>query len=329
MVKEMEGDNQKRRALARAAREQGSSASEAGVSLGSSKQRHHAEHAERAEQNSPPAEGAHKPGPQAPLPAQPPEPDPMWPHRPARPDDTTDSGTPAGRLRYRDLITAAAEQAGMDFDTAREAGRATVSVLARMVDETDRRRLLDSVPAELVEGQDVSTPISRKDPIGFAGEVGSLLGCTSEQGRMRAQSVLGAINAQNSSVLEALDLPAALAELIRPPQPGGGVVGPDGHTAALDDEEVRAALSRLPDWSGDRRALTRTLVLPPDQLERVLTRLARLKQQWGRGPRISRPDDRTAVFLVTTTNVGAVTALDVELASRLDDAIEQADAGLA
>jgi pterin-4a-carbinolamine dehydratase len=327
MAKEMEGDNQKRRALARAAREQGHRAGEAGASLGSSKQRRHAEHAERAEQNGPPPEGAHKPGPQAPRPSQPPEPDPDWPRRSARTGETADPGKKPQRLRYRDLISAAADTAGIDFDTAREAGRATVSVLARMVDETNRRRLLDMVPAELVEGQDVSTPISR-DQIGFVSEVGSLLGCTSEQGRMRAQAVLGAIDAQ-SSVLESLDLPAALTELIRPPRPGGGIVGPDGHTAGLDEEEVRTALRRLPDWSGDTRALTRTLVLPPDQLERVLTRLARLKQQWGRGPRISRPDERTAVFVVTTTNVGAVTALDVDLASRLDDAIAQADAGLA
>ena len=62
MAKEMEGDNRKRRALARAAREEGHRASEAGVSLGSSKQRRHAEHAERAEQDGPPPDGANKPG---------------------------------------------------------------------------------------------------------------------------------------------------------------------------------------------------------------------------------------------------------------------------
>jgi hypothetical protein len=136
MPKEMEGDNRKRRALARAAREQGHQAGEAGVSLGSSKQRRHAQHGERAEQNGPPPEGSHKPGPQAPMPQQPPQPDPTWPRRPAPTGDTgPDSETL--RLRYRELVNSAAKQAGMDFDTAREAGRATVSVLARMVEEAD------------------------------------------------------------------------------------------------------------------------------------------------------------------------------------------------
>ncbi|MET0417634.1 MAG: DUF2267 domain-containing protein [Actinoplanes sp.] len=328
MAKEMEGDNRKRRTLARAAREEGHRASEAGVSLGASKQRRHAEHAERTEQDGPPPEGAHKPGPRAPRPQEPPEPDPTWPRRPPPTEDTAPD-TGALRLRYRELVTSAAEQIGVDFDTAREAGRAAVSVLARMLDEADRRRLLDAVPAELTEGQDLSTPMRRSDAIGFVREVSGLLRCPPEQGRMRAQAVLGAIAAQDRDVLGTLHLPEGLAELTRPPQPGGGLVGPDGHTARIDDEEVRAALRRLPDWTGDSRALTRTLVLPPDLLERVLLRLERLKQELGRGPRISRPDEQTAQFVVRTTNVGAVTALDVELAFRVDDAITQANADLA
>jgi hypothetical protein len=99
---------------------------------------------------------------------------------------------------------------------------------------------------------------------------------------MRIQAFLGAIAAQNRDVPAALRLPDELAKLTRPPRPGGGVVGPDGHTARLDEDEVQAALRRLPDWTGDSRALTRTLVLPPDQLERVLLRQERLKKE---GPR--------------------------------------------
>jgi pterin-4a-carbinolamine dehydratase len=328
MAKEMEGDNRKRRILARAAREEGQRASEAGVSLGSSKQRRHAEHAERADQDGPPPEGANKPGPRAPRPQEPPEPSPTWPRRPP---PIGDAAPHVGiqRLRYRELVTSAAEQAGVDFDTAREAGRATVSVLARMLDEADRRRLLDVVPAELIEGQDVSTPIPRSDVVGFIGEVSGLLRRPPEQSRMRAHAVLSAIAAQDRDVLEVLHLPDGLAELTRPPEPGGGLVGPDGHAARLDEEEIQAALRRLPDWTGDSRALTRTLVLPPDQLERVLLRLDRLKQDLGRGPRISRVHEQTALFIVRTKNADGVTALDIDLAHRVDEAITQANAGLA
>ena len=328
MAKEMEGDNRKRRALARAARQRGHSASETHVSLGSSKQRRHAEHAERAEQDGPPPEGAHKPGPQAPRPEEAPEPGPDWPHRPPPTGDTAaDQG--ALRLRYRELVTSAAEQAGVDFDTARDAGRATVSVLARALGQADRRRLLEAVPAELTEGLDLTTPIPRTDTIGFIREVGGLLHDPPEQCRLRAQAILAAIAEQDPEFLGSLSLPAGLVELTRPPRPGGGLVGPHGHTAGLDEEEVRAALRRLPDWTGDPQALTRALVLPPDQLERVLLRLGRLKQQVGRGPRISRTDERTARLVVRTTNADAVTALDVELAERIDEEITRANAGLA
>ncbi|WP_433305156.1 DUF2267 domain-containing protein [Actinoplanes sp. CA-030573] len=328
MAKEMEGDNRKRRALARAAREEGHRASEAAVSLGSSKQRRHAEHAERAEQNGPPPEGAHKPGPHAPRPQEAPAPEPAWPRRPPPTgDNTPDTG--ALRLRYRELVTSAADQIGADFDTARDAARATVAVLARTVDEAGRRRLLDVVPAELTQEQDLSTPLGQADVIGFVREVSEQLHCPPEQGRRRAEAVFLAITEQSPGVLGELHLPDELEELTRPPQPGGGLVGPDGHTAAIDDEELRAALRRLPDWTGDSRAITRTLVLPPDQLERVLLRLDRLKQELGRGPRISRPDERTAQFAVRTTNAGAVTAIDIDLALRVDEAITQANAGLA
>jgi pterin-4a-carbinolamine dehydratase len=328
MAKEMEGDNRQRRALARAARKHGETAGEAGVSLGSSKQRRHAEHAERADQDGPPPAGANKPGPRAQRPAEPPEPDTAWPRETRPTGDPTDD-TAAPRLRYRELVEAVAEVTGIDFAAAREASRATWSVLARMLDETDRRRLLDTLPAEFFEAQDVSTPITDPDPIGFVREVSALLRCPPEQARLRAQAVLSAVDTQGRAVLGTLPLPDELTELTEPPRPGGGVMGPDGHTARLDDEEVRTALRRLPDWSGDPQALTRTLVLPPDQLERVLARLSGLKQELGRGPHISRPDEQTARFTVSTTNAGGVTELDLDLAAQVDQAIERAGAGLA
>jgi pterin-4a-carbinolamine dehydratase len=82
-------------------------------------------------------------------------------------------------------------------------------------------------------------------------------------------------------------------------------------------------------WNGGPRALSRTIVLPPDDLDRVLRRLERLRQELGRGPKISRPDRETAVLVVRTGSVDAVTAQDIELAHRVDAAIEEAGAGMA
>lgn len=57
----MEGDNERRRALARQARAEGRQPSEAGVTLGASKQ---VEHVERAHRDGPPPAGPHKPRPE-------------------------------------------------------------------------------------------------------------------------------------------------------------------------------------------------------------------------------------------------------------------------
>jgi hypothetical protein len=49
---------------------------------------------------------------------------------------------------------------------------------------------------------------------------------------------------------------------------------------------------------GDRRALVRTIALPPGNLERVLRRLADLKREARRGPHIGRPDEGVSMLVV-------------------------------
>jgi uncharacterized protein (DUF2267 family)/pterin-4a-carbinolamine dehydratase len=317
MAKEMEGDNQKRRQLARAARERGLSAGAAGVSLGGSKQREHAEHARR---QGPPDAGTHKPGPQAPRPQHDSEPAPERPHRRSRDlDPGVDAGAP--RLRYRELVSAAGAWAGLSFGEARDAARVTVTVLAGVLGEDQARLLRDTMPAELLDEPEVVSGPARDDVRDFVGEVAKHSGIPPEQARVRAEAVFAAIADEAPGLLDALELPAGPAELVGAPMPGGGLVGPGGHSAPLDDEEVRDALNRLPHWTGDRRGLERTVVLPPDELDRVLARLDRLKQEVGRGPGISRPDRQTAVLTVRTANVSAVTAADITLARRVDEAI--------
>jgi pterin-4a-carbinolamine dehydratase len=117
-------------------------------------------------------------------------------------------------------------------------------------------------------------------------------------------------------------------DLLAPPPVGGGVVAPDGGNPPLSEDDLRDVLGELRWWSGDRRALTRTLTLPPGNLERVLGRLADLKRQLGRGPDISRDGDGSATITVRTASVGAVTAPDVDLARRIDAVIDEAGAGM-
>jgi len=323
--KQMEGDNQRRRALARQAREQGRRPSEVGVTLGADKQ---LESLDRSRRDGPPQAGSRKPnaergGPVTPPPAPAERPMPM-------PDDSVNPvGTDVAVIGYRDLVSEVGRRAGVDFEQARAAAGATVTALARALDEADRQRLLDAVPGQLCDERSLAAGNRSRDLPGFLDEVARLTHRSPEQARYQAQATLSALVEQDRQLIESLDLPEALRDLLGPPPAGGGLVDPAGATAALTDEELRAALDDLPYWSGDRRRLVRTIELPSENLDRVLGRLARLRPETGRGPMVGRESPGTAVLTVWTRSLDAVTGLDVALAHQIDDAIDEVGAGVA
>jgi uncharacterized protein (DUF2267 family)/pterin-4a-carbinolamine dehydratase len=324
--KQMEGDNQRRRALARQARERGQRASGSGATLGSGKQ---IEHRSEKHRDGPPLAGPHKPvpgrpgGTQTTLPAA----GPTWP----LPDPERSTAAPGGGavIQYRQLVDDVRQRTGVDFDQARDAAEATVLTLARALDPAGRERLLDAVPTELRDDPEMAVGNRRHDLAGFLDEVARLTNRTPEQARYQAQATLGALAAQDPDLVGSLGLPPELGDLLGPLPVGGDRVAPNRHTAPLTDDELRAALAELPYWAGDRRAISRTIELPPDSLDRVLAQLAQLKPEFGRGPSIGRPAGNLAVLTVRTKRVAAVTALDVELAHRVDAAIYEAGAGIA
>jgi len=331
--KQMEGDNQRRRTLARQARQRGQRPSEAGATLGADKQ---LESLDRARRNGAPPAGTHKPtagrepspgrGAPAPVPAPPAPTGRTMP----LPDVTTPTaGDRTAVIAYRDLVFDVGRRAGVDFDQARAAAAATVTALARALDATDRQRLLDAVPAQLRDERALTSGRPRGDLAGFLDEVARLTRRSPEQARYQAQATLSALAEQDGGLVESLSLPQDLRELLEPPPAGGGVVDPTGSTAALTEDELRDALAELPYWSGDRRRLSRSIELPPENLDRVLGRLARLRPDTGRGPSIGRESPGSAVIVVRTRSLNGVTALDVALAHQIDDAIDEVGAGMA
>ncbi|MFG1778017.1 DUF2267 domain-containing protein [Micromonospora sp. NPDC049048] len=323
MRKQMEGDNQRRRALARQARERGMQASETGASLSASKQITHLDQGKRA---GPPPAGRHKPdstrGGPAPPPAGVPEAGRPLPKRaPGAPD-----GTPMG---YHALVDDVVRRTGADFRSAKVGVESTVLVLAFALDEAERRRLLAAVPAKLHDVVPVDGIRRHRELPGFLAEVGRISGRTPEQARYQAEATVAALADHDGDLIESLHVPDGLRDLLQPPPVGGGVVGAVSATPPLSDADLREALGDLPYWSGDGDALTRTVQLPADNLDRVLDRIDRLRQETGRSPRISRPDPGSAVLTVRSRQAGAVTAMDVDLAHAVDDAIDEAGAGMA
>ncbi|GDY28448.1 DUF2267 domain-containing protein [Gandjariella thermophila] len=231
-------------------------------------------------------------------------------------------------VEYQRLLATVSRMTGLGTGEARAAAEATITTLAHSLDDDTRKVLLDAVPTELrddfpIEG--VHRPGEQTD---FVRRVALLERRPPEQARYRAQAVLTALVEQEPELLDRLHVPDDLRDLVRDAGAGGGITGPTGHTARLTDDEVRRELSRLPDWSGDSGGLSRTLALPPENLDRVLNRLDALRRARGRGPEVRRDGD-TAVLTVRTRAVGGVTGLDVDLAHQVDDAIQEAGAGMA
>jgi pterin-4a-carbinolamine dehydratase len=324
--KQMEGDNQRRRTLARRAREEGQTPSQAGVTLGASKQ---PEHEERAHREGPPPAGPHKPTPATPIAGIPLRPGRTWPPH-WHPNEVGISTETPHWIRYRELVTEVSRRADLDFDHARLAAEATTTVVARALDKKNRRAFLDGVPAELHDDYAINVPYNPGDLNGFLNQVGRIVHRERDQARYQAQTVLSTMDEHDHDLIESVELPEYLHELLVPPPTGGGLVaGPTEQPPPLTDAELRDALARLPLWHGDRHALLRTIELPPGNLDRVLQRVARLRQEVGRAPHIGRQTPRTANLVVRTTSVDAVTRLDVELAHRVDAAILEAGAGMA
>ncbi|MFE9694871.1 DUF2267 domain-containing protein [Micromonospora sp. NPDC005806] len=320
MRKQMEGDNQRRRTLAREARERGRRPSQTGASLSASKQ---VASLDQRERSGPSPAGRHKPDTMRGGPAPPPA---GVPERP-RPMPGGSRGRVA-TLGYRDLVDNVSRRAGVDFGTAKVAAEATVLALAWALDEAERERLLEAVPVKLHDVVPVDGIERRRDLPGFLAEVGRRSRLTPEQARYQAEATLAALADADGELVESLRVPDGLRDLLAPPEPGGGLVGPTSATAPLNEAELRDALARLAYWSSDRQSLVRTIELPAGNLDRVLDRLDLLKLEVGRGPLIGRPEADSAVITVRTQQVDGVTALDVDLAGRVDDAIDEVGAGM-
>lgn len=221
-------------------------------------------------------------------------------------------------MRYRELVETVAQRSGVNIEQARVATDATIATLARTLADPQRQLLLRQVPETMKREKEAPGPAPDTDS--FVAEVSWLMGVEEPLARYRAQAVLSAVAEQEPDLVTELRIPDALWALFEEPP---GAAGP-----VLTDEELGAALDRLRYWDGDRHALWRFLVLPPENLEAVLDRLELMKPDYGRAPHIERRAKDMAVLIASTRSVNAVTAPDVELAHRVDEIIEQAGAGI-
>jgi hypothetical protein len=112
-------------------------------------------------------------------------------------------------------VSDVARRAGLDFNGAKQAAEATVTVLARALAEPERQRLLAAVPTDLYDDYAVNLPDRLEDLAGFIGEVARIAHGTPEQARIRAQAVLGALGERAPELVGSLDLPPSIEALVQ------------------------------------------------------------------------------------------------------------------
>jgi uncharacterized protein (DUF2267 family) len=250
---------------------------------------------------------------------------------------------------YQRLVNQVSTASGSDPDAARAAVEITLGVLAQVLDPAGRQRLLAALPATPEfprpgPAEPLGEDADQRTTAGFLRQVAQHGDLPIPRARQQARLVLAVLAHHDPELTNSLRLPSYVRDLVRSgadrpavapgPVAGGGPASrtQDAAVAAvpLADDELRAALRGLPQWSRGPASLSRTVVLPADVLERVLEVVDHefdpTGLHLGTGPVVHRDGATAATFTVTTPAAHAVTAADIVLAHRLDGLIGRAAA---
>lgn len=228
------------------------------------------------------------------------------------------------RIAYQDLVEGVRDRAGLDdAHQAREITGAVLGTLVRSAPEDERRTLIGAVPAPIGEAVEVPVGSGPPGPGELLGEIGRLTGRTPEQARYLAQAVLAELTAQDPEFVERINthLPSGTVDALREAgdTPGGATTTTPERPTALTGDEVAAALRDLPDWTGDRRGIARTVTLPDDRLDPLVRQV---EAEARRSNDHVRADlGAGAVTFTLHTHGSEVTQPDMELAHRIDTVV--------
>jgi pterin-4a-carbinolamine dehydratase/uncharacterized protein (DUF2267 family) len=232
-------------------------------------------------------------------------------------------------LKHREFLEEVAIRAAADdTDQAERMAESVVAGVARCLDEPGRERLVAVLPSSMTDVVAMAARhVEQSGLAPFLATVASATDTSPERARYVAQATLSLIAADDPDAAAVIRgrLPDDMDELFEapgdgpPPEPLASAAMPG--PAELTAEEVDRVLDRLPGWTGDDRRLRRTVGLPPDLDVSIREDIARAEQELNHHARVEDGPDGTT-FVLWTHSVGVVTDLDVQLALRINDAID-------
>ncbi|MCW2807981.1 MAG: hypothetical protein JWQ93_1936 [Marmoricola sp.] len=203
--------------------------------------------------------------------------------------------------------------------------------VARRVGDDGRARLAEALPLGLAKVvAESTTPVEDPGLASFLATVSSVPDDEPERARYVAQAVLSLIAEEYPEAAGTLraELPDEFGDLFTPPPsppPGERAASPPSSAppvpAGLTREEVEGALEELPGWTGDEYRIRRTVSLPAEVVDDIQDRIARVEEQMDHHAVVEEDLDGTT-YLLWTHSRGGVTELDIELAARISDIID-------
>jgi pterin-4a-carbinolamine dehydratase/uncharacterized protein (DUF2267 family) len=229
-------------------------------------------------------------------------------------------------VEYQHLLSAVGRHIDVtDTAEVKNGVEAVLGAVDQILDADARGRLGALLPASLRATMGTASATRTMTTEAFIAVVASGGGYTSDRARYWAQAVLAAL-AENDAdaaaiVAPALPDPSLMQPLGQGPAPVGSGVATGLSPRILDADEVARALRELPGWTGDTTRIVRTIDVPAERVSPLTDAVHRIESELNHHARI---DDGTdgLTFTVWTHSLGRVTDLDLDLARRIDEAIE-------
>jgi uncharacterized protein (DUF2267 family) len=229
-------------------------------------------------------------------------------------------------MRHQEFLEGVATRGGFTNDDARRAADAVLATLADHLPDDDRDALAKALPNLLEQESGVDHPSHGGPPSesDLVDAVARRTGWTPERARYALTAVTGQIAAEDA------DLGDRIGRVVPVDLQGGGPTlppdaaseGAQGRPQPVESAELERVLGQeLTDWSGDLSGIQRTVSLPSEHLDLLLERMRGVERDTGQRLRIVERTPTSLTVRARNEKQEVVTAIDLDLAARFDDAV--------
>jgi pterin-4a-carbinolamine dehydratase/uncharacterized protein (DUF2267 family) len=228
-------------------------------------------------------------------------------------------------FKYESMVEAVRDKipTARDLDPALVVG-GVINAVAQLLPPETRSELGAALPGSLRRIATPHTPVQLVEGEVLVRILGDRLGVPPERARYLAQAVLEEMQAEDPELTQTVfnELPKDVVDTLTPSgEPPDIAVSVEwGSPRRLTAEEVHSALRKLPEWSGDEHAITRTVGLPADRYDALHDQIERVAHRTlNEHASMSRSPDGLQITLRSARRY--VTESDIALAQQINNII--------